>query len=218
MPQIFGRGADTWFRLVLSGAVLAIVAIFPLVGGYVRSDWRTEVGYAPEQPVPFSHEHHVGGLGIDCRYCHTSVETAATAGFPPMETCMTCHSQIWTGAPMLEPVREGYARDVALRWIRVHDLKDFAYFDHSVHVSAGVGCETCHGRVDRMPLTRQVEPLTMQWCLDCHRDPAPALRPREAVFEMGWRPPADRRALGQTLIEAHGIEVGSLDNCYVCHR
>jgi len=218
MAQIFGRGADTWFRLVLWGAVLAVVAFFLMVGGYVRSDWRTEVGHAPEQPVPFSHEHHVGGLGIDCRYCHTSVETAATAGFPPMDTCMTCHSQIWTGAPMLEPVREGYARDVALRWIRVHDLKDFAYFDHSVHLSAGVGCETCHGRVDRMPLIRQVAPLTMQWCLDCHRDPAPALRPREAVFEMGWRPPADRRTQGQDLIEAYGIEVGNLDTCYVCHR
>jgi len=186
--------------------------------GLVRSQAVTRVGIAPDQPVPFSHQHHVAGLGIDCRYCHTAVEESASAGLPPTETCMTCHSQLWTDADLLAPVRESWARRTSLRWRRVHDLPDFAYFDHSIHVQKGVGCVECHGRVDRMPLMRQAESLRMDFCLDCHRDPAPRLRPREEVFNMGWTPPPDRRALGERLIARYGIDADGIMHCNVCHR
>jgi hypothetical protein len=171
---------------------------------------------AREQPVQFSHKHHVGGIGIDCRYCHTSVETASTAGIPPTETCMTCHSQIWAESPMLEPVRASWRSGRSLEWTRVHDLPDFAYFDHSIHVNKGIGCVTCHGRVDRMPLMWRVERLHMEWCLDCHRHPERHIRPREQVFSMTWVSSEDQRTLGERLVKEYGVQ--KLTDCYVCHR
>ena len=173
-----------------------------------------------EQPVPFSHEHHVHGLGIDCRYCHTSVETSAFAGMPPTYTCMSCHSQIWSDSPMLEPVRASL-RERMSRWPgrRVHDLPDFVYFHHGIHIQKGVGCVSCHGRVDQMPLAWKEEPMTMEWCLDCHRHPERQLAPKEAVFLMDWEPPsATRPSLGRELIQKNHIEVEQLTNCSICHR
>src|SRR5262249_46164795 len=141
---------------------------------------------AREQPVPFSHRHHVGGIGLDCRYCHTTVEVSSFAGIPPTKTCMNCHSQIWTNSAMLEPVRESFRSGKSIEWNRVHHLAGFVYFDHSIHVKKGVGCVTCHGRVDQMPLTWQESSLQMEWCLGCHRNPERFVRPREQVFSMDW--------------------------------
>lgn len=218
MPQVFPPSADTWLRLAIVVGAMSVMGGLLISGGIVRSDYVTGVGVAPEQPVPFSHEHHVGGLGIDCRYCHTSVEIAANAGFPPTHTCMSCHSQIWTGAPMLEPVRQSLATDTAIRWQRVDTVPDFVYFDHRVHIAKGIGCVTCHGRVDRMPIMARAEPFQMEWCLDCHRDPAPKLRPREHVFDMQWAPSGDRRALREKLMAEYHVETKHLTDCYTCHR
>jgi hypothetical protein len=181
-----------------------------------RSSYVTRAQEFIEQPVQFSHLHHVGDDGIDCRYCHTSVETSAFAGIPPTKTCMNCHSQIFATAPILEPVRSSFRDDRALRWIRVHDLPDFVYFNHSVHIKKGVGCETCHGRIDRMPLTLQENSLQMEWCLDCHRDPSRFVRPRAAIFTMGYRPEKPQSELGPQLIKEYGIAANT--NCSTCHR
>jgi hypothetical protein len=218
MPQVFSPSADTWLRLGLVVGLATIVGGLLIAGGVVRSDYVTRVGVAPEQPVPFSHEHHVAGLGIDCRYCHTSAETAANAGFPPTHTCMSCHSQIWTGAPVLEPVRRSLATDTSLRWTRVAELPDFVYFDHHIHIAKGVGCVTCHGRIDRMPITARGEPFQMQWCLDCHRDPIPNLRPRDRIVDMEWVPTRDRRIVGQQLAAEYHVSTARLTDCYTCHR
>jgi hypothetical protein len=216
MPQIFSRN-EVFALKVGALAVIGTLAMAIMV-------WRLVVAEgAPlnepiNQPVPFSHKHHVADVGLDCRYCHTSVEKSAFAGMPPSETCMTCHSQLFTDQPMLKPVVEGFAEDRPVRWNRVNDLPDFAYFNHSIHVHKGVGCVTCHGRIDQMPLTRRVAPLTMQWCLACHRDPAPHLRPRAKVFDMEWTPPDDQDALGRQLISRYRIATHRLTNCSVCHR
>jgi hypothetical protein len=166
--------------------------------------------------VPFSHQHHVGGMGVDCRYCHTSVETSATAGIPPTKTCMNCHSQIWSQSPTLEPVRASFRTGQSIEWTRVHDLPDFAYFNHSAHVSKGVGCTTCHGPVDRMPLMWQYSSLQMEWCLDCHRAPERYVRPKEEVFSVSWQPPADQIEKGRALVQAYGIRTRT--SCSTCHR
>jgi hypothetical protein len=158
----------------------------------------------------------VAGLGIDCRYCHASVETSATAGIPPTKTCMNCHSQIWSDSPTLEPVRESFRTEKSIEWVKVHDLPDFVYFDHSAHVNQGVGCTTCHGRVDQMPLMWQEASLTMEWCLDCHRQPERYLRPREQVWNAAYEPPADQLALGRTLVKEYGIHTRT--SCSTCHR
>lgn len=219
MPQIFRPGADTLARIVLSSFAMLPVLTVGIAYAVWRSPYVTGQEVTREQPVPFSHEHHVGGLGIDCRYCHTSVEKAAFAGIPPTETCMTCHSQIWTNAPMLAPVRTSLAEERPLVWRRVHDLPDYVYFNHSVHVAKGVGCSTCHGAIQTMKLVRQVAPLTMGWCLDCHRDPAPNLRPREAVFDMTWTPPADQKTVGVQLASAYHVKSPArLSECSICHR
>jgi hypothetical protein len=218
MSQLFPPSADIWFRVALI-AILAVLVGGPLLAmGLVRSDWWQDVNVAPAQPVPFSHQHHVAGLGIDCRYCHTSVETTASAGLPPTHTCMTCHSQIWTEAPMLAPVRDSLATGKPLHWARVTDLPDFVFFNHSVHIRNGVGCETCHGRIDRMPLVHQAHEFTMMFCVSCHRDPGPHLRPQDAVFEMGWKPPEDPRRYGERMLKAYHIDATHLDDCYTCHR
>jgi hypothetical protein len=219
MPQVFPKSANPWSRASLAGIGFLLLGLVWLIGLLQRSDYVTSANAFIEQPVQFSHQHHAGGVGIDCRYCHTSVEVAPSAGIPPTKTCINCHSQIWSDSPYLEPVRASFREDRPLRWIRVHDLPDFVYFNHSIHVSKGVGCETCHGRVDRMPLVVQRASLQMEWCLDCHRDPSRFLRPREAVTQMGYTPAGDQREIGARLMREYGIkDVEYLTSCSVCHR
>jgi Cytochrome c3 len=219
MPQIFHPSTNTLSRLTIFGA--AAIALGLLVLNYLilRSPYQTEVGVIRSQPVPFSHEHHVRGLGIDCRYCHTSVETSSFAGLPPTATCMTCHSQIWASSPMLEPVRTSLAENRPLVWTRVHDLPDFVYFHHGIHIQKGIGCVSCHGRVDRMPIMWKEEPMTMEWCLACHREPELHLRDKRDVFRMDLAL-AGREQLekGKELVKSNHIEVDRLTNCSVCHR
>ena len=217
MAAIFGRRANLLMNVGLLGAAGSAVLLALLVWGVPRMNYNTGVGFTPPQPVPFSHQHHVSGLGIDCRYCHSSVEEAQNAGMPPTETCMTCHSQIWTNAEMLAPVRESLAQQRPLRWQRVYTLPDYVYFDHSIHIAKGVGCTDCHGPIGDMPLTRKASDLTMGWCLDCHRDPAPHLRPRDAVFDPHWRRRPDTPS-GATLAATYHLHPGTLGDCSVCHR
>jgi hypothetical protein len=218
MPQLFRPYADTVARTVLiSLLVLPFVAI-GLAYATMRSSYITNQSITPEQPVPFSHAHHVGGLGIDCRYCHTGVETSVVAGVPPTHTCMTCHSQLYTQAGMLAPVRASLAENRPIRWSKVHRLPDYVYFDHSIHIAKGVGCSTCHGDVSRMRLMRQEAPLTMDWCLDCHRDPTPHLRPPDKIFAADWQPPQDHAEQGRRLAAQYHIDNKHLTDCSVCHR
>ena len=216
-PQVFPRRANAISRALLILAALAIIGLVITAGLLARSGYATGIGQTPEQPVPFSHQHHVGALGIDCGYCHTGIKTSHFAGVPPTHTCMTCHSQLWTNAQMLEPVRNSLETDTPLHWNRVHNLADYVYFSHQVHVNNGVGCETCHGRVDQMPLMSQQAPLTMQWCLACHRDPAPNLRPADQVTAMGYQPDADTPP-GHELMQQYGIDPKGLTDCTTCHR
>lgn len=218
MAQVFFPSANTISRVSLMALPIVVLVTIGAVREFVGSQFVTQVNYAIDQPVEFSHEHHVTGLGIDCRYCHTSVEESPFAGIPPTETCMTCHSQIWTEAPMLEPVRSSWRTGEPMRWNRVHDVPDFAFFDHSIHVAKGIGCVSCHGQVDQMPLTWKSQTLFMQWCLDCHRNPYPHVRPRNAVFDMNWTPDADPAT--QAAIEAahESVRVQGLTNCSACHR
>jgi hypothetical protein len=216
--QIFRPGANTIAMLFLASLGVVPVLTVGLAYQITGSPYRTDQNVTHDQPIPFSHEHHVSGLGIDCRYCHTSVEKARFAGLPPTETCMTCHSQLWTNAEMLAPVRTSLAEDKPIRWERVNALPDYVYFDHSVHIAKGVGCTTCHGPIGQMKLTRQGAPLTMHWCLDCHRDPAKALRPREAVFDPDWTPRGDHEAEALKLASAYHIRTDHLTDCSICHR
>lgn len=218
MAQIFKPWANGLARFVLLGLVLLMVLWSFLAYGLLRSEYVTNEGDAPAQPIPFSHEHHVRGLGIDCRYCHDSVEISAFAGIPSTHTCMTCHSQIWTNAEMLAPVRESLRGDSPLRWTRVNNLADFVYFNHSIHINKGVGCVTCHGRLDKMPLTRRAHAFHMSFCLACHRQPERYLRPKEQVFNLDWRPPENRIALGRRLVAEYGVRTETLTDCYICHR
>ena len=195
MAQIFHRSTNTLSRLSIFGAVFIIAALVTVVGVFIRSPYATEARVVREQPVPFSHKHHVAGIGIDCRYCHTSVEDSSFAGIPPTKTCMNCHSQVWSDSPMLEPVRASFREDRSLEWTRVNDLPDFVYFDHSIHVHRGVQCTTCHGRVEEMPMTWRENTLFMEWCLDCHRHADQYQTP-------GRRIDSPRK----------------LTNCSVCHR
>ena len=216
MPQIFHRSANTFSKVSLAGALLLVGGLIAFAMILGRSSYVTRAHEFVQQPVQFSHRHHVKDDGIDCRYCHTSVETSSFAGIPPTKTCMNCHSQIWSQAPILEPVRASFREDRPLRWIRVHDLPDFVYFNHSVHVKKGMGCETCHGRIDEMPLTLQENTLQMAWCLDCHRNPEKYVRPREEVFTMGYRPEVPQSVIGSRLIERYNINPST--SCSTCHR
>jgi hypothetical protein len=220
MPQVFQRGHNAIARASLVGLALLVAVLSWAVYVLYRSPYVTAADAASLQPIPFSHQHHVGVLGFDCRYCHTSVEESSFAGIPPTKTCMNCHSQFWVGGgPTLEPVRESYRTGEPLRWQRVHNLQQFAYFDHSIHVAKGVGCVTCHGRVDQMPLVRQTASLLMEWCLDCHRQPEQYLRPREEVFNMAWQPSGDQRAMGGDLVQEYHIrDARFLTSCSTCHR
>jgi hypothetical protein len=216
VAQRFSKNANTIARFSILAAICGLAAVASYGYWIAESPYETRQDVPREQPVPFSHEHHAGGLGIDCRYCHTTVETSSFANLPATKICMNCHSQMWAVAPALEPVRRSYRTGKSIQWTRVHDLPDFVYFDHSIHIHKGVGCSTCHGRVDRMPLTWQAEPLRMQWCLDCHRNPAQYVRPLDRVFDMSYTPPPDQLALGRRLVEENHIQ--SLTSCSTCHR
>jgi hypothetical protein len=243
MPQIFHRSTNTLSRATIFGAIFAVAALAWVAMEIQRSPYLTYAGVRKPQPVPFSHQHHVTGLGIDCRYCHTSVETSSFAGIPPTKTCMNCHSQIWTNAQLLEPVRASYRSGESLQWTRVNQLPDFVYFNHSIHINKGVGCNTCHGPVDQMPLMYQQESLQMEWCLGCHRDPGKNLRPRDQVFNMRYQPPSssspvtvddkkfiDQELLGTYLISKYKVRtgklmtsdgqvsIGDITSCSTCHR
>jgi hypothetical protein len=216
MAQIFHPRSGLYAKLAMLAAVVFLAATaFAWRSVTAEPDSENE---AVEQPVPFSHQHHVGEVGIDCRYCHATVETDAFAGMPPISTCMTCHSQLFTDQPPFGPLVESWRTGVPLRWNRVYDLPGFVYFDHSIHVAKGVGCVSCHGRVDRMPLMRRVAPLSMEWCLDCHRHPERFVRTRDEVFAMDDRKPGDDEALGMHLVDAYRIDRRRLTDCSVCHR
>ncbi|KQP72906.1 MULTISPECIES: cytochrome c3 family protein [unclassified Methylobacterium] len=219
MAQLFAPGADALLRLaVLSGAAL-LAGGAVVVAGIARSDYVTGVGIAPAQPVPFSHKHHAGELGIDCRYCHTTVETQASAGLPPTQTCMTCHSQIWTGSDMLKPVRDSFASGEPLRWTRLNKLPQYVYYNHAVHVTKGIGCSTCHGDVTTMQMTFRANAFEMRFCLDCHRAPDRYVRPPDQVWNMNWSPPADQATRGPELVAKNHIHGGDrLTECGICHR
>jgi hypothetical protein len=218
MPQIFQPRSNTIVRAGICGVLLLAGGLAWGWHAVYWSAYTTRVNVPVEQVVPFSHKHHAGGIGIDCRYCHSSVETSAFAGMPSTETCMTCHSQLWTDAPMLAPVRQSLASGKPLQWRRVNDLPDFVYFNHSIHVSKGVGCSTCHGPVDQMPLTWQASSLYMKWCLDCHRQPEKFIRERKEVFNIAWRPSADQPAKGRELAANYHLRSGQLTDCSLCHR
>lgn len=216
MPDPFHPIANTIFRLSLWGAAGFSAFVFWIMFLVVRSPYEMRQNVPREQPVPFSHKHHVGGLGLDCRYCHVTVEESSFADIPPTAICMNCHSQLWAVAPALEPVRESYLSGRSIQWTRVYDLPQYVYFDHSIHVHKGVGCSTCHGRVDEMPLTWQSPDLTMSWCLDCHTNPARYVRPESEVFNMKYSAPPDQAALGKRLTKEYNIH--SLTSCSICHR
>ncbi len=218
MAQVFPRSANWASKASILAALLIVASILGVVLNINRIDYVSMVDVAIDQPVHFSHKHHVTGMGIDCRYCHTTVEVSAFAGVPPTETCMTCHSQIWTEAPILEPVRASFRDNKPIEWNRVHDLPDFVYFNHSIHVSQGIGCQSCHGQVDQMPLMKKAHTLNMEWCLDCHRDPAQFIRPREQVFNMNYEYPANQETLGKSLVADYDVQTSQLTNCSICHR
>jgi hypothetical protein len=216
MPQIFRRSANTISKVSIFGAAFFVAAVLVLVAAVNRSPWVTGARVARDQPIQFSHERHVAGNGIDCRYCHTSVETSAFAGIPPTKICMNCHAQIFSTSPFLEPIRESFRTDRAIQWTRVHDLPDFVYFNHSIHVHKGIGCATCHGQVDRMPLMWQEQSLQMEWCVNCHRRPEEYVRPRDAVFRMDYEMPSNQLELGRRLVAEYQIQ--KLTSCSTCHR
>jgi hypothetical protein len=218
MPQVFPRSANGVSRFVLWAAGILLLAGVVVAVAVPRSAFDNGVGQPIAQPVPFSHKHHVGQLGIDCRYCHNGVETSSSAGLPATEVCMTCHSQLFTNAAMLAPVRDSLALGEPLHWKRVNSVPDFVYFNHAIHVNKGIGCETCHGDVDGMPLTERAHSLTMGWCLNCHRDPEPNLRPPGDVFKMHWKPPKDIEQIRRSLISILDIHPENMTDCYVCHR
>jgi hypothetical protein len=217
MAQIFRSTANSYARVSIILALVGLAAVggalFELIAD---SNWATRQGDAREQPIPFSHAHHVGSMGIDCRYCHTSVENTDWSPIPPTKICMNCHSQIWINSPTLEPVRESFLTNQSIKWTKVYDLPDYVYFNHSIHVKKGVGCETCHGRIDEQSLTWQQPSLQMRWCLDCHRNPEKNLRPRDQITTMGYVPKEPQEELGARLVKEYHVQ--KLDTCWTCHR
>jgi hypothetical protein len=230
--QIFHRSANALARASIFAAVFVVAMLGWFLMELQRSPYVTNAGIHKSQPVPFSHQHHVTGLGIDCRYCHTSVDKSSFAGIPPTKTCMNCHSQIWTNAPLLEPVRSSYRTGESIEWTRVNQLPDFVYFNHSIHVTKGVGCNSCHGPIDQMPLTYQDASLQMEWCLNCHRAPEKFLRPRDQVYNMAYKQPSfgqpiefdgvkytEQDALGAALVKKYQLRtVQDITSCNTCHR
>ncbi len=222
MAQLFPRGSNAFARISIVVVLVVVGTGLTILLNTNRLHYTTDVQVARKQPVPFSHKHHVTGVGLDCRYCHTSVEESSFANIPPVETCMTCHSQIWTESPLLEPIRESYRTGNPIEWVRIHDLPDFVYFNHSIHVHKGIGCQTCHGQVDQMPLMWKVNTLNMEWCLECHREPERYVRPREEVFNMAWTPMDERgHAVSQALLGAQLVQdydINPSTDCSTCHR
>jgi hypothetical protein len=219
MDRFFSPHADLVLRAIMLGVFLLFAGGASALLVVEQSPYVTRQHVVVEQPVPFSHEHHVSGLGLDCRYCHTSAEQSPFAGVPPTKTCMSCHSQIWTNAAALAPVRESWSTGTPIAWKRVHAIPDFVYFDHSAHVNKGVGCATCHGPVQEMPLVSQWSPMTMQWCLECHREPERYLRPRSEVWNMTYVPPSDQLALGSELKKRYDVRPrAAMESCGTCHR
>ena len=219
MAQIFHRSTNFISRFSVFSFVFLIGLATLAVLAAARSPYMTRQNITREQPVQFSHKHHVGDDGIDCRYCHTSVETSSVAGIPPTKTCMNCHSVLFNNADYLEPVRESYRTGKPIAWVKIHRLADFVYFDHSIHVNKGIGCSTCHGRVDEMPLIFQANTLLMQWCLDCHRNPEAYLRPLDQVFVMDWQPGPDQEELGKKFAKERNLRTtAELTSCSTCHR
>ena len=219
MAQIFHRSTNFISKFsVFAGVFLAGIALTGVLLA-ARSPYLTNQNDTRDQPIQFSHKHHVGDDGIDCRYCHTGVESSATAGVPPTKTCMNCHSVLFNNVGYLEPVRESYRTDKSIHWVRVHRLADYVYFNHSIHLAKGVGCSTCHGTVDQMPLIFQASPLNMGWCIDCHRNPEAVLRPLDQVYNMEWKAPANQAEVGAQF--AHDRKIRStadLTSCSTCHR
>jgi hypothetical protein len=219
MPQIFHHSTNTIARVSIFGSIFFLGVLLWVIQEINRSPYVTQAYVAVEQPVQFSHKHHVGDDGIDCRYCHTTVEQSAFAGIPPTKTCINCHSQLFADSPYLEPVRESWRSGKPIRWVRVHDLPEFVYFDHSIHVNKGVGCSSCHGRVDLMPLVWPVASLQMEWCLECHREPERFLRPRDQIFNMEWQPSANQLEEGRRLAKEYNIASRKvMESCSTCHR
>lgn len=218
MAQVFQPSANSLFRIAI--IAIGVVAATAGIGimAWNRSPIVTLVGIPRPQPVPFSHQHHVKVLGLDCRYCHTSVDQGPFAGIPSVKTCMTCHSQIWTNAEMLEPIRRAYRENRSIEWIRVHDVPDYVYFDHSIHLNKGIGCVSCHGEVDEMPLMWKAKDLTMGWCLQCHRNPELNVRPKDKVYDLKWVSDRPQSELGPQLVKEHDIKKAQLTNCSICHR
>ena len=219
MAQIFHRGANNVAKISIVVAILLAGGAFFFYTQIARSSYLTGTFVEKQQPVQFSHKHHVGDDGIDCRYCHTSVETSASAGIPPTQTCMNCHTQIWADSPYLEPVRESYRTNTPIEWQRVHDLPEFAYFNHSIHVAKGVGCSTCHGQIDNMPAVFQQNTLQMEWCLACHREPEKFIRPKSEIYNMQWDGgdlSAEERTQLKTDYRIRSKEM--LTSCSTCHR
>lgn len=220
--QIFHHSTNALAKITIYGAAFVFIAALWVAVELNRSSWNTGQWVERQQPVQFSHKHHVGDDGVDCRYCHTSVETSATAGMPSTNTCMNCHKQLWSDSPYLEPVRESFRTGKPIEWVRVHDLPDYAYFNHSIHVNKGVGCSTCHGRVDEMPIAYQASTLQMEWCLGCHRNPERYVRPVDQVFNMAWRPEnktAEELQQGRDWVRLNKIQDKEvLTSCSTCHR
>jgi Cytochrome c7 and related cytochrome c len=237
VAQLFPPGANWVVKWSMLGGALATVIVVGVASGLYWSPIVTDVNLAKDQPIPFSHHRHVTGNGIDCRYCHTTVETSSFAGIPPTETCMTCHSQILTDQPMFEPIMESWKSGESMEWTRLNDLPDFVYFDHSIHINKGIGCNHCHSnegaRIEQMRLTVKAQSLHMSWCLDCHKDPSKYIRPKSEVFNMAWNIRDDKsetlekikelgfddqHAMGHQLIKEYNVEVEQLTNCSICHR
>lgn len=214
--QIFHRSANSIAKVSIVGGVLLVGGIIGLAYSIDRGAYITDVRVVRTQPIPFSHKHHVLDDGIDCRYCHTSVETSARAGLPATEVCMSCHSQIWTNAAVLEPVRESWRTGQSIEWTRVHDLPDFVYFNHSIHLNKGIGCSTCHGEVQNISFMYKQNTLYMNWCVECHRNPEKYVRPRSEVFNTAYQTPANQAELGKKLVAEYHVQ--SLTDCYTCHR
>jgi hypothetical protein len=216
MAQLFRPSTNTIAKVSIAVVVLLVFSTLAIAYIVDRGGWITTAQSAPEQPIPFSHKHHVKDDGIDCRYCHTGVETSHFAGLPATETCMSCHSQIWNNASVTQAVRDSWASGKSIEWTRVHDLPDFVYFDHSIHVNKGMGCSTCHGQVDEMPLMYRVNTLYMNWCINCHRNPAAYIRPRSEVFNINYKYPSNQTELGAQLVKEYQAQ--SLTDCVTCHR
>jgi hypothetical protein len=215
MSALFSKTFDRTLRLALGGVVLCLGVVGAAVAYFVHPR-QLDTGYSPIQPIPYSHKLHAGNLGMDCRYCHTSVEKAAFAAVPTTEVCMNCHLRVKPQSPLLQKVRDSYASGQPIPWVKVHRLPDYVYFNHQAHVTAGVSCVSCHGRVDNMVEVKQVQPLSMAWCLECHRNPAPNIRPPQYVTKLDWTPDGDAAEIGRAIMRAQGIQPP--ENCSGCHR